>query len=357
MQIRLFSKAKKAFGLEISDFSVKVLRLQKKGQRFIVAGYNRARLPKGVVDDGEIKKESELASLVRQLVDSAEPQKIATPYVVSSLPENKTYVSTISVPDMTKNELKEAIKWEAENYIPISVKDAYLSWQVISKEKNQIKVLLAAAPKKLINGYLSVFEMAKLKPLALEPEAASEGRALISTHEANTSHLIVDIGATKTMFSVLNDKVIYFSSSISQVSGNFFTDTITKCLNIKKAEAEKIKIICCSPRVSEKERKLLASVHPAFDKLAKEIAKIQQYFYSNFDTPDDKMNIVLCGGGAGLFGIAPYLSLKLKQKVHLGNPWTNVPLAKHSPIVLAEALGYTQVIGLALRGANLDDYQ
>jgi len=357
MQLHLFSKAKKAFGLEISDFSIKALRLQKKGQRFIIASYNRVRLPKGLVVDGEIKKENELATIISQLVEQAKPQKITTPYVVSSLPENKTYVSTVSIPDMPKDELGEAIKWEAENHIPLSISDAYLGWQVIAKEGNKISVMLAAAPKKFIDSYLNVFQLAKLKPQALEPEAVAEGRALIPEDESNIPCLIVDIGATKTTFSVLSNEIIYFSSSISRISGNFFTDTIIKNLNIKKSEAEKIKVACCSPHISEKERELLDSVHPAFDELAKEITKIQEYFYNNFEAPKTTMNIILCGGGAGLFGIAPYLSLKLKQKVRLGDPWTNVPLAKHSPIVLAEALGYTQVIGLALRGANLDSYK
>ena len=352
-----FNKSKKAFGLEISDFSLKALWLVQKGQSFGVAGHNRLDLPKGVVVGGEIKKADELAGLLRRLVDEAKPQKITASHVISSLPENKTFVRVIEIPNMTKQEIPEAIRWEAEHHIPLPIDDVYLDWQLLSKQGDKMKLLLAAASRELVEGYVDTFTKAKLNPQALELEAVAEGRALIREQDsAEQIYLIVDIGATKTMFSILTSQVIYFSSSITSVSGNYFTGIIADCLGVKKEEAEKTKVACCSPHISEKEQNILSSIHPAFDKLAKEIDTIEQYFFNNFDPNGDRLNIILCGGGAGLFGIAPYLSLKLKQKVRLGDPWHNVSLIKHPPIALAQALGYTQVIGLALRGAQPKKY-
>ncbi|MBU1178192.1 type IV pilus assembly protein PilM [Patescibacteria group bacterium] len=352
-----FNKSKKAFGLEISDFSLKALWFNQKRQGLTVAGYNRLDLPKGLVVEGEIKKSDEVANLLQQLVEEAKPQKIAIPRVISSLPENKTFVRIIEIPKMTQQEISEAVRWEAEHHIPLSISDVYLDWQILSEKDSKIKLLLAAADKKLVEGYVDTLEKAKLSPQALELEAAAEGRTLIKENETTKqTYLIVDIGATKTMFSILSSEVIYFSSSITKVSGNFFTKTIADCLNAKKEEAEKTKVACCSPQISEKEQAVLDAIHPAFDELAKEIEKIEHYFFYNFDQTSDKINVILCGGGAGLFGIAPYLSLKLKQKVRLGDPWLNVPLTEHPPLALAQALGYTQVIGLALRGIRPNEY-
>ena len=355
-----FISNKKAFGLEISDFSLKAFWLKKKGNNYEIAGYNRLRIPKGLVIEGEIKKENEVALLIQEIINSARPQKITTPYVISSLPENKTFVRIIKVPQMSKQDLEEAIKWEAENHIPISIDDAYLDWQILNKKGKDIEILLSSAPKDLIDSYINVFNMAKLKVQALEPCAASKGRALINElnhQDSEKAYLIVDIGASKTVLDIVSNDKIYFSSSIFTVSGNLFTKKIADMLNIKESEAEKVKVECCSPKISEKERKILDSIHAVLDNLALEIRKIEDYFYQDLKNKNKEFEILICGGGSSFFGIVPYLSLKVKQKIKLGNPWINIKLDKPLELNHGESLTYTEAIGLAIRGANLKTYQ
>lgn len=351
-----FLNNKKAFGLEISDFSLKALWLKRSGDYFNIISYNRLRLPKGLLVEGEIKDENKLASLIRELLDSAKPQRITNPYVVSSLPENKVFTRMIKVPLMKKEDLEEAVRWEAENHIPVSVEDVYLDWQILSQKGKDIELLLSAAPKELVNGYVNTFRNAKLNLQALEPCAASKARALIPKQEKNKIYLIVDIGAMKTVLDLVSNNKVYFSSSSFKISGNIFTNSIAKCLDIKSSEAEKEKISCCSPKMSERERKILESIHPVLDELASEITKVENYYYSNFDNGGVDFQIFLCGGGASFFGIVPYLSLKTKKKIKLGNPWINIKLIKETPLNHADSLTFTEVIGLAIRGSNLKAY-
>lgn len=353
-----FLSRKKGFGLEISDFSLKALWLKKKGGAFVVAGHSRLNIPKGTVVEGVIKEPGKLATLITQTLATASPQKITSQNVVTSLPENQTFVSVIEVPKMTKKEMDEAVQWEAEHYIPYPIKDMYLDWQPIAEQGSKTRLLLAAARRDVVDGYIATLEMAKLKLQALDLEAAAEGRALIvDKPDSKKIHLLVDIGATKTTFSILSADTILFSSSITKVSGNYFTKTIADCLSMKKEDAEKIKVACCSPNITAKEKTILDAIHPAFDELAREINKIRNYFLAKQLTLDqNQINIIICGGGAGLFGIAPYLSLKIKQKVHLGDPWTNISFQQNPKISLGRALSYSHVIGLALRGANLKLY-
>ena len=355
-----FINNKKAFGLEISDFSLKAFWLKKRGNSHEIASYNRLRLPKGLVVEGEIRKEDEVALLIHELLASARPQKITVPYVVGSLPENKIFVRIIKVPQMGKKDLEEAVKWEAENHIPISIDDAYIDWQILNKQGREIELLLSSAPKNLVNSYISVFNKAKLKIQALEPCAASKGRALIpgrSNKKEKKAYLIVDIGASKTVFDIISKDKIYFSSSIFTVSGNLFTKTIADTLGVKESEAEKVKIECCSPKILKKERKILDSIHIVLDSLASEIRKVETYFYQDPKNKNINFEILICGGGSSFFGIVPYLSLKIKQKVTLGNPWVNINLEKPLELNHGESLTYTEVIGLALRGVNLKTYQ
>ena len=357
MKFSFFSKTKEAFGLEISDFSLKALYLKKKGKKYSIVGLNRIKLPKGLIKDGKIDKKEEMKSLLKHLLDTATPKKIPISRVITSLPENQTFVRMIDIPTMTNKDLKEAIKWEAANHIPLQIKDVYLDWQILSKDKKNMKVLIGAASKNVVNSYVSILEEAKLKPIAIEPGVASRARSLLSEQDTKETFLLVDIGATRTVFNIVKQNIVYYSSSLFEVSGNMFTKTIAKSLNLKESESEHIKVTCCSPKITEKERKLLIAVHPSFDILAAEIIKIKKYFYDRIGKPNEKLRVLLCGGGSGLFGIVPYLSLKTKYKIEIGNPWLNIDLSSEFKLSNDELLAFTDVIGLALRGTNLEKYQ
>ncbi len=62
--------------------------------------------------------------------------------------------------------------------------------------------------------------------------------------------------------------------------------------------------------------------------------------------------ILLCGSGANLKGLAPFLADQLKVEVEPGNPWVNVlkePLKKTPCIDFEESLGFTTALGLAFK--------
>lgn len=342
--------------MEISDFSLKALYLKKKGEKYSIVGLNRIKLPDGLIKDGKIIREEEVVSLMKHLLDTATPKKITNNRVIVSLPENQTFIKVIDVPTIEHKNLNEAIKWESANHIPLAIKDVYLDWQVLKKEKDNMRVLIGACPKEIVDGYVFTLEEAKLKPLVLEPGVAARARALMPKKNSRQPSLLIDIGATKTVFNIIVNDAVYYSTSLFEVSGIMLTKTIAKALNLKESESEQIKVKCCSLKLTERERKLLKSIHPIFDRLAEEIIKIKKYFYDRIGNSDDGLRIILCGGGAGLHGIAPYLSLKTRYKVEIGNPWLNIDLSKDFMLSNDELLAFTDVIGLALRGTNLEKY-
>jgi Tfp pilus assembly PilM family ATPase len=66
--------------------------------------------------------------------------------------------------------------------------------------------------------------------------------------------------------------------------------------------------------------------------------------------------IILCGGGANLKGIIPFLVKRLNIQVEIGNPWINMNFGKKLPsITKQDSVRYSTVIGLALRGLQFYD--
>ena len=68
---------------------------------------------------------------------------------------------------------------------------------------------------------------------------------------------------------------------------------------------------------------------------------------------------MLCGGGANLRGLPEFSTQALKVQVEVGNPWRNILSSdtKELPTIsFQESLGYSTVLGLALRGVQSKEF-
>jgi type IV pilus assembly protein PilM len=346
-----------AFGLDISDLSLKIIRLKKKGNFFDLASFGEQEVTPGIVKEGEIKKEEDLVNIIKNALSKVEGEPIRTNYVISSLPEEKAFLQVIRMPRMSEEDLKSAVIYEAENYIPLPIEDVYLDFQIVTPVDHlkELEVLIAALPKKIVDPYISCLKKAGLVPLSLEIESLAIARALIKDEVTTSPVLLIDLGATRTSFVVFSGRSVRFTSSIP-VSGQIFTKVISKALSINLAKAEKLKI---EQGLEKKEEKIFEVLIPPLTDLVQQIKRCISYYQTHASIehlPTKRKGItkvLLCGGGANLKGLCKFLFKKLKMPVEIGNPWVNIlpESKKEKPeLPLEKALGYTTSLGLALRG-------
>jgi type IV pilus assembly protein PilM len=352
----------KAFGLDISDLSLKFLMLKKRGKKFSVVSFGESQIEPGIIEGGEIKDEEKLAKIVKEAT-----KKVKTKYVVACLPEEKAFLQVIKMPIMSEEDLKSAIVFEAENYIPLPVSEVYLDCEIIPPVYNHLDhldVLLAAIPKRTTDPYLRVLKKAGLKPIAFEIESLAIARALIKDQTTTYPVLIIDLGGTRSSFIIFAGKSVRFTTSIP-VSGIHFTELIAKNLKISFEKAEKLKIIHglkegLKIKLGEKttlekvKGKIFEALIPALVDLVQQIKKYIDYYqahaYLSGLPPNGKRihKVILCGGGANLKGLKEFLELELKIPVEIGNPWINTGEVKNFP--KEKSLSFATAIGLALRG-------
>jgi type IV pilus assembly protein PilM len=352
----------KAFGLDISDLSLKFLMLRKERKKFSVISFGESQIEPGIIEGGEVKDEEKLAKIVKEAT-----KKVKTKYVVTCLPEEKAFLQVIKMPMMSEEDLKSAIVFEAENYIPLPVNEVYLDCEIVPPVYNHLKhldVLLAAVPKKTVDPYLRVLKKAGLKPIAFEIESLAIARALIKDQTTTYPVLIIDLGATRSSFIIFAGKSVRFTTSIP-VSGIHFTELIAKNLKISFEKAEKLKIIHglkegLKIKLGEKttfektKGKIFEALIPALVDLIQQIKKYIDYYqahaYLSGLPPNGKRihKVILSGGGANLKGLKEFLELELKIPVEIGNPWINIGEVKNFP--KEKSLSFTTAIGLALRG-------
>jgi len=356
------------FGLEISDFSIKAVFLKKRGNLLKSVNFSETKIPPGIVQEGEIKDEEKLANLIEETIKKG---KIKTKYVIVSLPENKVFLEIIQMPKLTEEELKSAIIYEAENYIPLPPEEIILDYQILKPiydDSEKLNILLVAFPKKLADSYLRTLKLANLFPLAFEPESFAITRALIKKGKEQLPVLLVDFGATKSTFIIFSGSLVKLSFS-SSLSSSTLTEVLTKNLNVSFSEAERLKIkhgleekikleIKDHKTIFSRERgKIFEALIPALVDFAQQIKKYLDYWQTRTNSHSSSIEkkiskILLSGGGANLKGLKEFLSLELKLPVELGNPWINIT-ENRPPLEISESLKYTTALGLAQKKINL----
>lgn len=367
--MKLFSLKPESFALDISDPSLKLIKLNKSGDDLRLASFGETKLGQGIIKKGEIKKENELIDAIKKSITEVEGEKIKTKYVSCSLPEEKAFLQVIRMPKMSEEDLKSAIVYEAENYIPLPIESVYLDFQIISNEDDsqEMEVLIAAFPKNIVDSYTNCLKKAGLKILSLEVESLAIARALVEKEFSKQPLLLIDFGFSRTGFVIFSGKSVRFTSSI-QVSSNNFTQIIAKNLNLKEDVAEKLKIrhglegkVTFKIGEEKNEKKIekgivFEALIPALADLIQQIKRCQNYYQNHASrngSPDTEIEkVLLCGGGANLKGLPELLSVELKVPVSLGDPWANIYNQGNviSQLSIEDSLSYTTALGLALKG-------
>lgn len=350
-----------AFGLDISDETFKFVQLKSARHGMRLTAFGFGDLPKGAIVDGEIKNEEEIARALKEAFQKPTQGKLSTNHVVCSLPEEHTFTRVIQLPKMNETEVGEAVQWEIEQNIPMNIADVYYDWQLVDLGKlnvNHIDVLISAAPKKLIDSYLSMLHKCNLIPKSLEGESVAVSRAIVKDLHSDGPILIVDLGATRTSFIIFSGSTMQFTSSIP-VAGNKMIAAITASLKIDHDSAKQLFY-----EVGMDKTKEAGGIYSILEPIIRDLTEqIRNYivFYEGHSMHEHALagksvavqKIILCGGVSNLNGLAVYLSLALKIPVEVGNPWVNIleePLREIPGLPYKKSLSYTTALGLGLSG-------
>jgi type IV pilus assembly protein PilM len=337
-----------AFGLDISDRSLKYVELSGKKGRFSVSRFGGHLIPAGIIESGEVKDINSLVEVLKSL-----KEEIGSKYIISALPEEKAFLARIKLPLIGDDEVRDALEARFEEYIPLSLNEAIFDYTIIDRVSSgdKLEVYLIAFPRKIVEDYSNAFKSAGFTVLALEMEMQASARVIVPKTETGTV-VLVDFGKTRTSFGIVSKNEVQFTTTI-RVAGDELDKALIKNLGVDSVEAEKIKKERGFVRGAENE-KVFNSLLPIISVIKDEIGKCIAYWDSNLTGSEVKpvSKVLLCGGDSNLFGLPEYFSYELKMPVELGNPWTNIlSFDDYIPeIELRESLAYSIALGLALRG-------
>lgn len=333
-------------GIDIGSKSIKVIELVKSGNSWILkssgaVGYVGVSPDKATVDSDYTAISEVLKKIVTQI-------GITTKDVNLALPEAVAFTRVIKFPLLSDEEVASAVKWEAEQYIPIPVSEAVVQYTILERNQttSSVSVLLVAAPKAVVEKYVKVIRLAGLVPISAETELTAMSRSL--SPDKGTS-LLLDLGASSTDMSIVKDMSTVFTRSIP-VAGEAFTRAVSQSLGIEALQAEEYKkTYGLDP--NQLEGKVKKALEPIFRVIIDEIKKAI-HFYETDEKGSPPTSIVITGGASVMPGIVPFLAENLNIETIIGNPFTKISL---DPETAKKLVPYTSIYGTAVGLAMRED--
>jgi type IV pilus assembly protein PilM len=303
MQQLFKAKEKFSVGLDMGTLAIKAVKLKlvKDKVSLMDVAIEEARAGLGVA----IKKISESLDIKNVNISVSGPLTILR-YVI--------------FPKMKKEELGQALKFEAPQYIPFPIEELNLDSCILkdSLPDNKMLVLLAGVKKEFLKERLKIIGDLGLKVNLIDIDSL----ALVNAFDFNYPQLtgaahkaisLLNIGASTTNLNILEEGVVALSRDIN-IAGNNFTQ-----------------------------------VEPAVANLAKEIRSSFDYYESQAATSVTK--IFLSGGGSLLAGLKDMLANLLGQEVEYWDPLARIGVSEGgvSEKIKTISSQLAVAVGLALR--------
>ncbi len=325
--------------IDIGTNAIKLARFKKSRNSLNLLNTAYQKLPYDSIRDGMIVDIPIVAKCLKNLLSDLDfkPRKIVT-----TIPSDHIITRNVEFPIMSGDELEQAMKWEAEEYLPFSIEEARFDYLLIDQDEETLKILLVAVKQDILDKIQATFKRIGLKPkvLNIQPMALL---SLLKYQDAigdEETVAVIDLGASSTQVVVGDKKNIYLSRSID-IGGQSFTNLLMENMQIDFLKAEEYKykngladsdesysegetfsemdIPLAEVAVSVSEEGFSGSLE---DELTEEISRSLEYYaMKSRGKAVDK--IYLAGGGSRLQGIKELISEHIDRDIILLNPFEN----------------------------------
>ena len=339
---KYFYKDKPVIGLDISPTSIKLMSIDTK--KWSVLGYGSidldpTKLQQSMDTDGKYIGEQLQALLKKKTIGH-----LRSNHVVMSIPTTRTYSRSVTIPRDIKGSILDAVRLEAEQYVPIPLNQLYIDYEITKQDEKSTTVLLCAVPQKTVDTCVDAATKAGLRVVMVEPGMSSVARLLKTTEDGALATVIVDIGAASTDVAIL-DGSLKVTGGIA-IGGNTFTLDISNKLGVTLEKAHQLKVLNgLGP--SPKQKDIKAALDPNLKRISAEVKKIMRYYSERVEDARKIEQVIIVGGGSNIPGIGDYFTDSIVIAARLASPWQVLNFGKLPQPARQFKARYITVAGLA----------
>ena len=356
MSLNLF-RSKSFIGLDLGASQIKAVHMERTQAGWKIDKAVRYATPKDSIQDGIVTDIDAVAGAITQMLKE---NKISATCGVIGASGGSVIVRNVKIPNMPEAVLRKSIKFEASRYVPSSIEDSFIEFEVLGQaDEENMDVLIVAAPRDIVESRVKACEAAGLEVEIVDVEAFAVYRSLIEADMerdyGSQTLAVVDIGSNSTNVSVVNKGVFSMTRSIPQ-AGSTLTDALKNYFKLTEEEAEsgkaQLDLNSLLDEHKPAENPPLRVVQPFLDDQIREIRRSLNYYQSQQTesgqaTPVSKL--VLTGGGAAFQGLQGYIEQKLGIETVCLGVFDNPRFVYSGTDELGSGLDLAVASGLAMR--------
>lgn len=344
--MKLFSSVGEFFALDIGTTAVRAVQLRKNGDVWSLVKYGSAAVDIKIAASDAMEDQRRLGEVITNLITQT---GITTHNVVVGIPSNKTFATVVDLPDLPPQELASTIKYQAEQFIPMSIDDVKLDWAILGKslrDATKVEVLLASVSNKFSEARLDLIESLGLNVVALEPDSLALVRSLVPTGSKD-AHMIIDFGDFSTDIVLVLAGAPRLIRSIP-VGMQTLVKVAQQNLTIDANQATQF-ILKFGLYPDRLEGQILKSLDSTLEQFVSEVTKSAKFFQSRYPNLPIS-SVILSGYTLSIPAFGEYIATKSGMPTIAGNSWSNVRFSTDMQDKLAQiAPQFAVAVGLAER--------
>ncbi|MDQ4069857.1 MAG: type IV pilus assembly protein PilM [Actinomycetota bacterium] len=322
-----------AIGLDIGTSAVRAAELEsRRGGTPRLIRYGQVALPLRAVVDGDVLAPAVVAEALRELwaVSGLRGRDVAV-----GLASQRVTVRQLDLPELAEGELADAVRLQAADQLPIPLHQALVDHVVVERYKtsdgrSNVRLLLVAAERAMVERLLTSVTAAKLRPLRVDLDAFALLRSLVAVPPSDDAGLVVDVGASVTKIAVHRGGHPLFVRMV-RLGGDAATRQLETELELSWEQAEKSKLDASAAMAygdildpdDERARALQTSVH----RVITEIRHSLDFFRSQHPAVEVRQ-VVLSGGASLAPDLIQQLHSELELPVERGQPLRRIDAYK-----------------------------
>ena len=338
-------RKKTTVGLDIGSGLVKIAVVDHSRKEPELVRVAVAPLADDAIVEGEVMDPNLVADAIKSALETA---SVTQKNVVIAVGGRDVIVKKVQVERVKEQQLRELIRYEAEQHVPFDVESVELDHQTLDPagDSPQMSVLLVAAKRELIESKLRVLADAGIPASVVDVESfALHNGFEVNYPDAMTGVVgLLNIGHDVTNINLLEEGVPILTRDVA-VGTRRIREDLMREAGMSAEDAQKA--IQSFDRNASLDSVLMTRCEEIATGVERAVAFLQQS-----SRGAELREVYTCGGGARVPGLNDILGGRLRLNVTLANPLANLKVrdGAFESLVTDEIAPLLMLpIGLALR--------
>ena len=340
---------KKRLVLDIGASAIRLAELAQTKAGYQLVKYHQREFNSDPALDEEERKATKQKALAELLKEA----KVRTRKAIFGVPGQSVFTRSRSLPPVPEYKVSQIVRYEIQQQIPFSLDQIAMDYQILGRtEAGGYDVMMAAIKVDVVDKLIDILQasrrtidIADVNPLAAYNWLKHTGEF----GDAGECVALIDIGAATTDIVIEREGQFRFTRPLN-LGGNDITLAIASAFGMTFADAERLKrqrgfAPTGDPNTDGQGGEVIGNV---LQRMVSEIMRSFAYFRS-LPGGGQVNRVILCGGGACLRNIIPFMQRQIGLEVRIAQPLAGLAVSPGGQQVSDKPEQACVALGMALR--------